>query len=150
MCSNGVFGGGYCISHQYLRQDKKPKVRDLDKKPIPKIREKTREKLSRKKTWLKEVHGFLIELWEIRKETDDFGSYVSCFETGERLGEESYKYNSCCYSHYLEKSVYPEFAMEQWNVEIVHPDVHARWEKNKKNCPKMYTKYQKLYEEWIL
>lgn len=94
-----------------------------------------------KKERTKKLHEWFLELFDKRSEKDSFGKYVICFESGKKLYEQYYKYNTCCYSHYFPKSKYPELAFEEWNLEIVEPEIHAKWEINKDKCPKMYKKF---------
>jgi hypothetical protein len=61
--------------------------------------------------------------------------------------EDNYKYNSCIYSHYFPKSTYPQYAFEEWNMELVTPDTHSTWEQDHTKCSKMYKKYLELKEK---
>ena len=130
-CENPVFGKNRCKRH-------------YPKTPIKKLTEKGLVKKEEKKKKTKELHKWFLELWD--KRADKNGN-VECFESGTLLSHTIFKHNSCCYSHYFPKSKYPQYALEEWNTEIVHPNEHAQWEANPEKCPKMYRKYKKLKEE---
>lgn len=87
------------------------------------------------------LHEWFLEIWDKRKEKDEFGYFVRCFETEQKLYEQYYKFNTCCYSHYYPKNNYQEYAMKEWNIEIIHPNVHSQWELNKQKCIKMYSRW---------
>ena len=89
----------------------------------------------------KDLHNWFLEVWQKRREKDELGYFVRCFETGQKLYENYYKFNTCCYSHYYPKNNYQEYAMKEWNIEIIHPNVHSQWELNKQKCIKMYSRW---------
>lgn len=89
----------------------------------------------------KDLHNWFLQVWDERREKDELGYFVRCFESGQKLYEKYYKYNTCCYSHYFPKSKYKEYEFEEWNLEIVHPDQHSIWENNHSKCPKMFEKF---------
>jgi len=109
-------------------------------------KQKVKDIVKREKT--QKLHEWFLELWNKRKEWDGRRFVVKCFESGYFLDEEAFKYNSCIYSHYFPKSLRPEYALEEWNLEIVHPDVHTLWENDHSKCPKMYEKWLKLKEKY--
>ena len=96
----------------------------------------------------KELHSWFLELWDKRREWDGRRFVVKCFESGYFLDEQTFKYNTCCYSHYFPKSKYREYEFEEWNLEIVHPDQHTIWENDHSKCPKMNEKWLKLKEKY--
>jgi hypothetical protein len=95
-----------------------------------------------------ELHQWFLEVWNKRREWDGRRFVVKCFESGYFLDEQTFKYNTCCYSHYFPKSKYPQYALEEWNLEIVKPDIHALWENDHSKCPRMYEKWLKLKEKY--
>jgi len=95
-----------------------------------------------------ELHQWFLQIWNKRRERDELDYFVRCFETGQKLYEKYYKYNTCCYSHYYPKSKYKEYEFEEWNLEIVHPNQHTIWENDHSKCPKMNEKWLKLKEEY--
>ena len=95
-----------------------------------------------------ELHKWFLEVWRKRREKDELGYFVKCFETGQKLYENYYKFNTCCYSHYYPKSRFPEYEFEEWNLEIVHPDQHTIWENDHSKCIKMKEKWLKLKEKY--
>ena len=94
----------------------------------------------------RQLHQWFLELWDKRKKFDPSmgASYVECFESGKRLYSKYYKFNTCCYSHYLPKSRYPNYGFEEWNLEIVDPEIHDQWEKDKEKCPKMFNRLKEI------
>lgn len=96
----------------------------------------------------RELYQWFLKIWDKRKEKDEIGYFVRCFETEQKLYEKYYKYNTCCYSHYYPKSKYKEYEFEEWNLEIVHPNQHAIWENDHSKCPKMNKKWLKLKEKY--
>lgn len=88
-----------------------------------------------------QMHEFFISLFDKRKDID---GYVRCYQTGTMMHESAYKYNSAIYSHCLPKKKYPQYAFEEWNVLIVTPESHSKWEAKKTNVPKMYAYYQDI------
>lgn len=73
--------------------------------------------------------------------------YINCFECGKPLRIDIYGDNTCCYSHILSKAKYPEYAGEQWNVEIVCPDCHNLYEMKPKQAVNQYKRKQELLEK---
>jgi hypothetical protein len=118
-----------------------------DSKPIKKVSTKQTEKNKDKALKTKELHSWFLTLFDKHKEKDAKGYFVRCFETGFKMYEDNYKYNSCIYSHYFPKSTYPQYAFEEWNMELVTPDTHSTWEQDHTKCSKMYKKYLELKEK---
>ena len=116
-------------------------------KPIKKVSTKQIEKNKDKALKTKELHSWFLEIWEKRKEKDDRGYFVRCYESGVKMYKDSYKHNSCIYSHYFPKSTYPQYALEDWNIELVLPDIHSKWEQDHSSCTKMYKKFIELKEK---
>ena len=85
----------------------KQKVKDIEKK------ERT-----------KKLHEWFLELFDKHCLQDKFGKYVICFETGKKLYEQYYKFNTSIYHHVLEKSKYPQFEFEEWNIIFLSPEIH--------------------------
>mgnify|MGYP003467327390 CR=1 FL=1 len=84
------------------------------------------------------------EIWD-KQETN---GYCICYATGVKLYRNSYRDNSCVYHHVLLKSKYPQYALEEWNIVIVHPDAHTQVHSNIRKCPKIMELTEKLKEEF--
>ncbi len=129
-CINPRFAKGYCKRHQNLREDKKPK-------PIKKRTEKAQFKINLKKELFKNDASFYLQIWEDRPHV--------CFETGIELG----KMNLCMFHHVLPKQTYPEYRHCEWNIVLLHPDVHNQVETDCSKCPRVYKLTKELKEKWI-
>jgi len=114
-------------------------------KSIKKYSEKGLEKKKLKTEITKKLHQWFLNLWD--KRADKNGN-IKCFETDITMSHTIYKENSCCYSHQIPKSSRPDLAFEEDNLLIVLPDIHAQWEANPQNCPKMYEYTQKLKKKY--
>ena len=77
-----------------------------------------------KKERTKKLHEWFLELFDKHCLQDKFGKYVICFETGKKLYEQYYKFNTSIYHHALEKSKFSEFEFEEWNIIFLSPEVH--------------------------
>ncbi len=77
-----------------------------------------------KKERTKKLHNWFLELFDKHCLEDENGKYVICFESGKKLYEKYYKYNTSIYHHVLEKSKYPQFEFEEWNIIFLSPEVH--------------------------
>lgn len=99
---------------------------------------KNKEKASR----TEELHQLFLDIWD---EREDEEGYVYCFETGKHLYGPLYRGNTCCYDHVLEKSKYPQYAMNRKNIVILHPDVHAQKTQSIDRTPRV-----KKYREELL
>lgn len=111
---------------------------------IRKITEKQKEKNKLKALKTKDLHKWFLEMWDKREETDGNGNkFVTCFESGQILKRALYRTNSCCYSHLLPKSSYPDLAMIEENLVIVHPLWHE-----KMNTPKQSELREKLRKKY--
>lgn len=125
-CSNPRFAKGYCLRHQSLRTDKKPK-------PLKKVSEKGKVKKVLKKALVQTDMAFYFEIWEKRPHV--------CFETGKQLGNRP---AITMFHHVLPKQSYPQFRHCEWNIVILHPDVHNQVETDLRKCPKVYQLTQEL------
>ncbi len=81
-----------------------------------------------------EMHAFFKRVWD--KSEDENGSCY-CYETRRELSYKHFRQNTCCYHHILPKNRYPEYALEEWNIVILHPDVHEQVEKDISKCPRV-------------
>lgn len=87
------------------------------------------------------MHQWFKYLFDERKDKDGF---VKCFECGRSLHENVYKDITTCYSHILAKSLYPQHAGNEENIEIVHPDCHNLYTMKPKQAKNQYNKYLEL------
>lgn len=98
-----------------------------------------------------ELHKLFLQIWDERElKNENRIPYNLCFETSKILTREQYRENTCCYSHILPKSKYPEYAMARWNIRIVHPDAHTQYEGYAPKAPRQHGYYLtllKLHEE---
>lgn len=84
-----------------------------------------------------ELHEWFLKLWDKRREEDELGYFVRCFETEQKLYEKYFKYNTCCYHHLFEKSTHPEYEFEEENLVIIHPDIHTLTHNDIDKTPKL-------------
>ena len=68
------------------------------------------------------------QIWE---ETPE--SRRVCFETGEKI----YDATNANFHHVLEKSKYPEYTMERWNIILVSVQTHDQVHKDIDKTPKI-------------
>lgn len=94
---------------------------------------------------VKRLHQFFRDLWD--KQEDEQGSCY-CYETGQELSGYKFRSNTCCYHHILAKSKYPDYSMEDWNIVILHPDVHTLVENDLDKCPKVKALTKNIME-WV-
>jgi 5-methylcytosine-specific restriction endonuclease McrA len=80
---------------------------------------------------------FYLRIWNSRPHT--------CFETGRYLGETP---STLFFHHVLRKSTYPEFRYSEWNIVILHPDVHQQVESNMDKCPKVKQYTEELKQKY--
>lgn len=108
-----------------------------------KISEKQKERNENKAKETKEMHQFFREIWD---EREDEGGYCYCFETGRAMHGSTYRSDTRCYDHVLEKgkASYPEYRMVKENIVIIHPNVHAQKGVNIDKCPKLKAYREKL------
>ena len=107
----------------------KQKIKDVEK------RERT-----------KKLHEWFLELFDKHCLQDGFGKYVICFETGKKLYEQYYKFNTSIYHHVLEKSKFREFEFEEWNIIFLSPEVHDQVHADINKTPKVKQKTLELNE----
>lgn len=140
-CDFPVFEKSYCFYHYKTHLAKKS---GLKRTPLRKISNLGVQKRKEKSLKTKELHNWFLNLWD--KLADNQGN-ITCYESGKMLKKEIYRENSCVYSHCLPKSLYPEYAMEDWNILIVHPDIHNQYEMDKTKTPKMLAYLNKIKKE---
>lgn len=128
---SNINGKKYCKSCSL--KIKKPKG-------LKPIKDTLKRELKKEKT--KELHNFFLSLWD--KQSNSEGDCI-CFESGVLLDKHHFRENTCCYSHILPKSKYPEYSLMEWNIKIVHPDKHADFENNEDKTPN-----QKNYKKYLL
>lgn len=111
---------------------------------IRKVSDKQRLRNEQKSNETKEMHNLFREIWD---EREDETGFCYCFETGIPMHGSTYRGNTCCYDHVLEKgeNSYPEYKMVKRNIVIIHPDVHTLKTHNIDKCPKI-----KAYRELLL
>ena len=76
--------------------------------------------------------------------------FVKCFECGKLMHKDTYINQSSCYSHILEKSRYPQFAGEEWNIKIVHDYCHNLYTMYPKRAINQYSERVRLIKEYNL
>lgn len=136
-CNNySIWSQGLCKFH--YQQENPPKA-------IKKITEKQKEKNKAKAIRTKELHSWFLLVWD--KRADENGD-CRCFETGTLMKGSIYRENTCVYSHCYAKADYPEFAMEDWNLLIVLPDIHSLWGSNMDKTPKMKAYFNEIKEKY--
>lgn len=99
-----------------------------------------------KKERTKKLHEWFLELFDKHCLQDGFGKYVICFETGKKLYEQYYKFNTSIYHHALEKSKFREFEFEEWNIIFLSPEVHDQVHADINKTPKVKQKTLELNE----
>lgn len=107
---------------------------------MKRISDKQKEKLKKKKEENIEMKNTFLALWDMQKQLH---GKVTCFETGVYLPL-SFRENSCCYHHILKKEIYPEFRNKEWNIVILHPDVHTLTHDDMDKTPKIKKRYEEL------
>jgi hypothetical protein len=65
-----------------------------------------------------------------------------CYETGKQLPSPPL---TTYFHHVLPKSKYPEFRLCEWNILLLHPEVHDQAERNIDKTPKV-----KAYRDQLL
>lgn len=112
-CTRNVWGGKFCIIHQYLRTDKKPqKSRNT---PIRQISSKQRLKIPEQKALSEKDMAFYAQIWEDRPRI--------CFETGDPLGNEPL---TIYFHHVLAKSGrFARFRHKEWNIVLLAWQQHS-------------------------
>lgn len=108
-----------------------------------KVSEKQKERNKNKADETKEMHTLFREIWD---EREDEEGYCYCFETGRAMHGSTYRGNTCCYDHVLEKGkgAYPEYAKTKENIIIIHPDVHHQKGRDIDKCPRIKEYREKL------
>lgn len=102
------------------------------------LKKTSHKKLEQKRSGTLEMQQWFLKLWDEREEWVENENYVICFETGKKLLRKYYRENSCCYSHILPKSKFPQYRMCNWNLVIVHPDAHSQFETYPEKAQKQY------------
>ena len=105
----------------------KQKIKDVEK------RERT-----------KKLHEWFLELFDKHCLEDENGKYVICFESGKKLYEKYYKYNTSIYHHILEKNRYLEYEFEEWNIVFLSPEIHDQVHVNIDKTPKVKEKTNEI------
>lgn len=139
-CNRNVFGGGFCPYHQYLRTDKKPKVKTAPKwpkrTPIRKISAKGRRKLQDRIKLSAEDKLFWDGLWQERPHID--------FETGLPIWGEAL---TLYFHHVLPKGleIYEKFRFCDWNIVFLSWESHDKAERKLDLVPKV-----KAYHDYLI
>jgi len=100
------------------------------------------------KNW-ESLKDFFDYIWLKRREKDAIGYFVYCFETGTKLREKRFRFNTRIYHHVLLKSKYEQFKFKEWNIAIVHPDVHDQVHANEEKTPRLEIKKKELLKQII-
>lgn len=115
-CVNPVFGKGFCIRHQWMRKDKKPK------KPKKMPVQATRKPMDELSFGFEDQTALFESLWERAKNKS---GRVFCKYTGEELtnlyGTDVWYW---CFAHVLPKGRYTYFKLNPDNVRVVFPSFH--------------------------
>lgn len=90
------------------------------------------------------LHEWFLELFDKHCLEDENGKYVICFESGKKLYEKYYKYNTSIYHHILEKNRYLEYEFEEWNIVFLSPEIHDQVHVNIDKTPKVKEKTNEL------
>lgn len=101
---------------------------------IKKVSEKKKIEKAQEKIETKKLHEWFLKIWD---KTEDANGYCYCYETHTPMHRSIFRTNTCCYHHPLEKSKYPQFAMQEWNILIVLPDVHSQTHSNSDKTPRI-------------
>lgn len=139
-CENPVWSKKLCRFHfqkqnppkKISYKSAKQKVKDIEKK------ERT-----------KKLHEWFLEIWDERKEKDEFGYFVRCFETNKKMYEQYYKYNTSVYHHVLLKSKYREFEFNRENIVIILPEIHSQIHVDSSKTPKIEEYTLNLKKKWL-
>lgn len=97
-----------------------------------------------KKERTEKLHRWFLELFDKHCLEDENGKYVICFESGKKLYEKYYKYNTSIYHHILEKNRYLEYEFEEWNIVFLSPEIHDQVHVNIDKTPKVKEKTNEL------
>lgn len=89
------------------------------------------KKKDKKERWQKDV-AFYIRIWD--------KSNKKCQISNRYLGNEPL---STFFHHVLPKSRYPEYRWCEWNILVLHPEVHAQVEIDMDRVPEV----RKLYDD---
>lgn len=112
-CFRPVWGKGFCLSHQYLRQDK-------PKKPLFKRQES--HPTHTMDFGFDSQEDMFTHLWSNAR---DAKGYVKCQYTGQPLnGFAKSTQWYWCFAHILNKKNYTYFKLNPANIAIVHPEFH--------------------------
>ena len=93
-------------------------------------------------------HKLFLKLWDERQEEQDGFKFVTCFESGQRLSRTTFRKNSACYHHVLEKSKFKELDLCEENIVILSPDIHALVHSNIDRTPKVKKLKEELYDKF--
>jgi len=98
---------------------------------------KRRKKPYNKEMWQKDI-AFYTRIWE--------KSNRRCKITNRYLGDEPL---TTFFHHILPKSRFPEYRWCEWNVIMLHPEVHAQVEIDIDRVPGARELYEKLLEKHL-
>ena len=90
------------------------------------------------------LHEWFLELFDKHCLEDENGKYVICFESGKKLYEKYYKYNTSIYHHILEKNRYLEYEFEEWYIVFLSPEIHDQVHVNIDKTAKVKEKTNEL------
>lgn len=113
MCTNPLFGGGFCKAHQYLRKDKKVKI--LGSKVTIKS-----EQIEEKRKEIEKQWNLFLKIWNDREHKSEVSSMY--------LGKEPL---SIYFHHILPKEIYYEAKYDPENIILLTWEEHADVELNK-------------------
>lgn len=116
-------------------------------KPIKKVSDKQKIKNQEKKELSIKQREFFLSLWDEREIFDGNSFFCRCGECNKKLSRQFYRGNSCCYSHLLPKSKYPEYRFLPENILIVCPGCHSQFETFSEKAPNQYDLQKKLLKK---
>lgn len=109
----------------------------MKKTPLRRVSQKQKIINEQRKEDTKKLHEFFLEIW------NKLPPYRRvCYETGQQLRSPPL---STYFHHVLAKKEYPEYRLCEWNIVLLHPDVHDQAEKNIDKTPNV-----KAYREQLL
>ena len=99
----------YTLKRTPLKRSQKPLKRNPIKKKVKSLKDREEERIEQEKLW-----NFFLEIWNERLHYSEL--------SGEWLGNEPL---TTMFDHLLEKSTFPDYKFEKWNIALITPDEHS-------------------------